>query len=294
MKNIIKLSVAGTEYKLPANLNEIPYSLGKEVYRVVEADYVNEADRVSRLLTLLAGSNDEIVVTDADLKLVSSTVQTILNKGLELLPQVIKYGGSYYAAKPLEQITVEDFIKLEFIFKGCKSVMDYGPQLLSWLYYKVPTKFMYRLCTFKSHRVRGVLTVGTKQQKLDTTKALGDIASEISTALAIAVTSYLVEFRDTLAKTYTLLYSKEEPTEESAASAGRRKVKGKYARTSRVASVSETYGLYDTLYTVCNNSQLEVDNWLGKTVEEFFTFLEYRIQKNKEELVKLKQENNGK
>lgn len=285
MKDII-LKFKGKIYKLPRGLMEIKYEQGQKIVTALKNDigdeYMQQLWLVSAVLNIkpkeLVGA-DPIQLNAAYqicMKLVSTCSVPLYDS--------IKVNKNYYKLKDLENLTVDDYFSIDNHYRNNPdNIINAGAQIVKQIYQPVETTLGIIL---KQKKVSRLFSISTAKSYFATAKSeftIKGIELNINdlTAGYIASTYYnIMEYKRQMAYKYPILFKTgDEQQQQQEENDNTEDPTKQFGYT---VPVSESWGWYDIINSVCGENKIEIDYWLTKPCEEFFTFLCYKIQKNKE------------
>lgn len=289
-KEII-LKFRGKQYKLPHGLLEVSYEQGQKIITALNNDI---SDEYMRQLWLVSAVLDikprELSGCDKDqLNTAYQICYALVSNCSVPMFDIIKAGKNYFKLKDLSTLTVDDYFNIDNYYRNNPdNILLAGAQVIKQLYQpiksslelRIKTKPVSKLFKIAVLHVNSIGNLKPCKQELE----INDL-----TAGYIASTYYnIMEYKRQISLKYPILF-KQPQQEEHKEEVEEQLDEDPTKQFGYTVPVSESWGWYDVINTVCNENKIEIDYWMDKPCEEFFTYLCYKIQKNNEQNLKLKQ-----
>lgn len=284
-KKVIILKFHGKEYKLPEGLMNIPFQHGRKILDVLNIEfndpYLMHLAVVSATLNIkpskLSGCDKKA------LEVAFYTCTLILSECKMDMFNIIYVKDSYFKLKSLDNLTVNDYFIIDKMFKeNNNDVLLAGSGIVKQLYTPIKSKFKY--LRYGKRFIKGFKGIKTSLSfnNKGTDEEL-DI-NYLPTGFISSTYANIIEYKKLIQSNYPTIFktTDEDPNEDT----------DKETEFGYVKPVNESWGWISVIYSICNDNKIQVDYWMDKPIEEFLTYLSYRIDKNKEEIRELNKRQN--
>lgn len=285
MKKII-VKIGNKKITLAPGLMYIKYLQGKKIVSALKLD-INDKflEQIFLIAAVLDIKTKEIATADKSKVDVLYKICTAIIGHCDIpVYNIIKSGNRWFKMKDLNKLTVDDYFQIDKIYKEYQDdILTAGVEIIKQLYIpvKAPILFKYKnyggfKCLSSPNDKRFKINTEDKQEEIN--------EQELPAGFISSIYYYIIEYKKNIMIKYPIIFEQPDDEQEE------QQEEEDYDETKKFGytqSITEIWGWYDIISSTCNNNKLEIDYWMDKHCEEFFTFLCYKIQKNKE----LKQNN---
>jgi len=274
--NEYEIKIGNNIYKIPTTLIDLPVDLGKKIHSLLSSE-IPDSVKEKQVLQLASGctSEDLNTLSEKDINVLFCGIKKAFNRVLLPVFRIIKKGKKYYGLRMFKDLTVEDFIYMDYCFRSSNNPLDVAPMLMVLLYRKTPKRLMYRL---KSAKIglgfKSILLI--KNYKLSKEESKEDEFKNMGCDYLLSIYQYVVSWRMELSEKYPIIFENGEQGGNGATENDQKLVFNKRK------SMASRWGWYDVINSVCS-SKADIDLWSKKPIDEFMVYVSYMIQKRREE-----------
>lgn len=280
-------------YKIPLSMNEVDINTGIQILNIL--DYkIPENVKYRRVISLMCNieMSELSKVSDVMIEAIYPSIDNILKDCKLPIFNVIGGDKRHFGLVDVSELTVRQEMGIMSAMSRGSNCIEAGVLLMDTLYRPVK---LNRSDAIKSKIFNKLpllnlkaINIGVKYDITDIEEDLTAYYSEnISSGYALALYSATVGIESALHKEFPDIFPTKESRRDNGLDEEEEKLKDNKTK-SKVISVSESWGLYDTLCNICGDDKKLFDYWLNKPIREFYTYVSYRIQKSKEETNKHK------
>lgn len=272
---MIKVNILGNKYNLPTEPKEISFGDYVSINSYLsELKTINHSNRID-ILSLITNCPQE------DLELIDDNQINILYNSIAYLHHKIKFDkferifieGQRWGIADLEKLSVKEYCDIDFYIRDGKTVYDnldkvlaicLRPEVKNISFNNILLNVIEHITKIKCLKVKSSKELKPfDESKLTLYEDM--IFNNFNAEIAMTMLELILEYRIKMTKNYSLVFVSNEVEDE-------------YEEVSLVKSVTEIWGFYNTIASICENDKQKIDYWMNKPIKELFTHLSYLKQ----------------
>lgn len=277
---MFRFKVDGTSYQLPQTPYEVTYKQGIQI-RELENTFggINYGYKLN-VLQMLSGCERLDEVVEEEINAIYKGLPLFSGDTGVMISEVVRMNKKLYGLIDLNEITLQEWMDIEELLKNAEDMYCVSSSLSAILYRPIKSVkksfltrlFNIRLKLLKSKFIKPYACLDYKVKGYDLKESdsrVNDIEKYFSWGNTISCLAYYLNWKQDLAKKYSLLFPESEEKKE-----------GEEEEVKKAPSMGEIWGMYHQLGLMTERDLEKINYYKGRKLKEVLYHLSYCIQDN--------------